>query len=113
MTAALNPKLLLPVLAFAADVPTKGLPPRLPKLASGLVLTASDSIPEVAATGDAEVDETVDPNLKIGVTENEGASPAEAERLLLPVMAVKAVVVVMLLLLPVEVTARVELLDEF
>jgi hypothetical protein len=80
-----NPKLLLPVLAFAADVPTKGLLLRLPKPVYGLVLTASDSIPEVAATGDAEVDETVHPNLKFG------AAPVETERLLLPVMAVKAV----------------------
>jgi len=85
VTAAPNPKLLLPVLAFAADVPTKGLLLRLPKPVYGLVLTASDSIPEVAATGDAEVDETVHPNLKFG------AAPVETERLLLPVMAVKAV----------------------
>lgn len=110
MTAALNPKMLLPVLGFAAEVPTKGLLLRLLKLVSGLVLTASDSIPEVAATGDAPVDETVDPNLKIGVAENKGAAPAEAERLLLPVMEVKGEVEVML---PVEVTAKVELLDEF
>jgi hypothetical protein len=110
LTAALNPKMLLPVLAFAADAPTKRLLLRLLKLASGLVLTASDSIPEVAATGDAPVDETVDPNLKIDVAGNEGAAAAaEAERLLLPVMEVKGVVGVML---PVEVTARVELLDE-
>ena len=110
MTAALNPKMLLPVLPFAADAPTKGLLLRLLKLVSGLVLTASDSIPEVAATGDAPVDETVGPNLKIGVAENEGAAAAETERLLLLVMEVKGVVGVML---PVEVTARVELPDKF
>ncbi len=109
VAAALNPKLLLPVLAFAADVPTKGLLLRLPKLESGLFLAASDSIPEVAVTGDAA---TADPNLKIGADENEGVDAAEVERLLLLVTEVVKALVVMLLP-PVEVTVRVELFDEF
>lgn len=106
MAAALNPKMLLPVLAFVADAPTKRLPLRLPKLDSGLVLADSDSIPEVAVTGAST---TGDPNLKIG------ADAAEVERPVLLVMdAAKALVVVVLLpLLPVEVRVKVELFDEF
>lgn len=106
MAAALNPKMLLPVLAFVADVPTKRLPLKLPIPNSGLVLAASDANPEVAVTGDSA---TVDPNLKIG------ADAAEVERLVVPVMEVaKALVVVVLLpLLPVEVRVNVELFDEF
>lgn len=106
MAAALNPKMLLPVLAFVADVPTKRLPPKLPILDSGLVLAASDAIPEVAVTGAST---TVGPNLKIG------PDAAEVERLVLLVMEVaKALVVVVLLpLLPVEVRVNVELFDEF
>lgn len=106
MAAALNPKMLLPVLEFVADAPAKRLLLRLPKLDSGLVLAASDSIPEVAVTGAST---TVDLNLKIG------ADAAEVERLVLLVMEVaKALVVVVLLpLLPVEVRVKVELFDEF
>ena len=106
MAAALNPKMLLPVLAFVADVPTKRLPPKLPILNSGLVLPASDAIPDVAVTGAST---TMGPNLKIG------PDAAEVERLVLLVMEVaKALVVVVLLpLLPVEVRVNVELFDEF
>lgn len=102
MTEALNPKLLLPVLAIAADVPLNGVLLRLLKLVSCLALTAANSVPEVASTGEAEVDGTVvEPNPKTGVAGNEGAARAEVERLLLLVMVV------------VEVAVRVELLDEF
>lgn len=113
-SVASNAKMLLPALAFAAEVPKiKGELLRLPKLVSGLVLATSDSIPKVAVTSDAEVDGTIDPDLKIGAVENEGAATEEVAKVLLPLMAVNAVVVVLLLLLlPAEVTVRAELLDE-
>lgn len=116
MAAAPKEKMLFPELAFAAVVPTKGELLRLPNMVSGLIaLTASDSTPKVSVTGDAEVNGPVDPNLKIGVADNEGVATPEEERLILPLMDVKAVVgvVALLLLLPVAVTVSVELLDEF
>lgn len=115
MAAGPKEKMLLPELAFAPDVPAKGELLRLPKLVSGLVLAASDSTPEVSVTGDTEVNGPVDPKLKIGVAENEGAATAKVERLTLPLMDVKAAAGVVALLLPllVEVTVSVELLDEF
>lgn len=113
VSVGLNAKMLLPALAFAAEVPIKGELLRLPKLLSGLVLAASDSIPKVAVTGDAEDDGIIDPDLNIGDVENEGAATEEVDGVLLLLMVVNAVVVgVVVLLLLVEVTVSAELLDE-
>lgn len=82
---ALNPKILLPVLAVANDWLTKGEPVRLPKIVSFFSVLAVTSIGSAVDTVDTVETEFVGatdvvPDWKMGAVGNEGPA-AEVDRL--------------------------------
>ena len=83
---ALNPNMLLPVLAIANDVLPKGKLVRLPKVVSFAVLTFKSVVSTLDAVDTVKTEfigaTGVDPNLEMEVAGNEGAV-AEVDGLLL------------------------------
>lgn len=105
---ALNPKMPLPMVAFAEDGPEKRLLVTFPESVSTLVLASPGATDGVGAACETEVD-TEDPNLKIEEAGKEGAD-VDTDRLAV-VALVDVWTAILAPLLVVEVKER--LLDGF